>query len=289
MLNEDGTIVRNRGMEAGSLLSRLASLPRAERLVADAVLADPVESMRGSIGELAARSGTSPATVMRLARRLGHAGFADWKIVLAQEHGRSSQFGHPDLPDGANTSTVLDHCLADDVEALRAARPCIDADVFAKAVDLIVAAPEILFVGVGTSGALAEIAAYRFAALGVRANTISDALGQHLFASTLRAGSAVVALSHTGSSKDTVIAAATAQQRGATVIGITSSAQSPLAETADLVLITGANTTPKHLDVFANRVVHLSLLGALHTAASARLASTSAGIQAAKVVAAHQY
>ncbi len=289
MENINETIVRTEQVGPAPLLSHLASLPAAERRVAEAVLADPIESMRGSIGALAGRSGTSPATVIRLARRLGHTGFAEWKIALAQERGRNSQFGRPEIPTDAGTETIVAYTLADDAEALRTARQFIDPLVFTEAVERLVAAPEILFVGVGTSGALAQLAAYRFGALGIRSNAISDALGQHLAAANLQPGSVVVAVSHTGSSRDTIVAAETAQQYGALVLGVTSSARSPLAEMADLVLVTGADSAPQHHEVFANRVVHLSLLGALHTAADMRLSKSDKGSRSAGIVATHQF
>lgn len=289
MSDIDETILHVARKSTAGLLTELASLPPAERLVAETVLAHPAESMRGSIGQLASRSETSPATVVRLARRLGYDGFADWKIALAEEQGRSSQFGHAAVPAGSPTETAAHHTLADDADALRVASRFVDPSSFNAAVDHICDAAEVLFLGVGTSGSLAELAAYRFSALGIRAHNARDALGQHLATTNLSYESTAIAISHTGSTKATILSVRTAQEHGATVIGITSSARSPLAETADVVLITGGDAAPQHLDVFANRVVHLSLLGALHSAAARRLKTPKKGTEAAKVIARHQF
>ncbi|NOX30004.1 MAG: MurR/RpiR family transcriptional regulator [Actinobacteria bacterium] len=284
----DETILRTGEQDTAQLLSRLGSLPPAERLVAEAVLAKPIESMRGSIGELATRSSTSPATVIRLARRLGYSGFADWKIALAEQAGRSSQFGHVTVPTGAPTESAVHYTLAADSESLRTAGHFIDNVAFSAAVEQITLASEIMFIGAGTSGALAQLAAYRFSALGIRAHAISDTLHQHLAAANIGSRSVVIAISHTGSTKTTIRAATTAQERGAVVVGIVSSAKSPLAETANLVLVTAGDQGPEQ-DVFANRVVHLSLLGALHTAAGIALGTPEEGTKAAKIIATYQY
>jgi DNA-binding MurR/RpiR family transcriptional regulator len=42
---------------------------------------------------LAARAAVSPATMVRLSRRLGYTGYAALKLAIAQEAGRADQFG----------------------------------------------------------------------------------------------------------------------------------------------------------------------------------------------------
>jgi DNA-binding MurR/RpiR family transcriptional regulator len=46
-----------------------------------------------SVGRLAARAAVSPATMVRLSRRLGYTGYAALKLAIAQEAGRADQFG----------------------------------------------------------------------------------------------------------------------------------------------------------------------------------------------------
>ena len=78
-----------------------------------------------------------------------------------------------------------------------------------------------MFAGVGGSAALAALAAFRFAALGIRiATSAMDALVQHLQADTLRAGEVCVAISHTGKSRDTIDVARAAALAGALTVGV---------------------------------------------------------------------
>src|SRR3990170_1834982 len=65
-----------------------ASLPRAERRVAEVVLADPGAAAFATVAELGRRAGTSGATVVRLAVRLGYDG---WVGLQAEARERLDQ------------------------------------------------------------------------------------------------------------------------------------------------------------------------------------------------------
>lgn len=251
-----------------SLRQRLTALPDAERRVAEAVLADAAMAARESVGELAARAGSSPATVVRLARRLGLPGYSALRLALAEEVGWSHHFGHHDAGEPAGSS-ALQRALGDDSRSLQEAAQAVDGAAFDAAVDHVVAAAELLAVGVGASAALAELAAFRFTALGLPSSMVRDPLEQQLRAQVLRESTVCLAISHTGASRATVGAAKAASEGGAPVIAVTTFARSPLADLADVALVSGY-ARPGDTELFANRVVHLSLLGALHEAVAAR-------------------
>jgi RpiR family carbohydrate utilization transcriptional regulator len=268
--------------------SQLGRLPEAERRVAEVLLADAGGAIHESVGQLAGRAGVSPATVVRLSRRLGYEGFAALKIAIAQESGRTNQFGHP-APGIASSAVPFVQVMAADAQSIRGAAQSIDAAAFARSRTAIANADEVLFAGVGGSAALAALAAFRFAALGVRASVSADALSQHLRAATLGAGDACVAISHTGESRDTIEAVTTAGQTGAATIGVTSFAGSPLTQAVDVALVCADAGDTAARELFANPIALVSVLGALHAGvALLRPASTSPGA-AARLIASHQY
>src|SRR5437764_7261291 len=250
--------------------SHYRELPEAEARIAAAVLDDPVLVTSESVGDLAARAGTSTATVVRLCRRIGFDGFYRFKIALAHEVGMNRHFGHPEIGSNDQVS-VLQSAMVADAQEIAGAVSLVPADAFAAAVEAIVSATDVLFAGVGTSGPLAQLGALRFLVLGVHATAVQDVQAQDLAARLLRPGSACVLISHTGSSKETVAIAKSARAAGASTIAITSFARSPLAQVCDLVLSTGNRRDPRTLELFTSRAVHVSLLGALHAAAAARL------------------
>lgn len=64
----------------------LSSLSNKQRLVADFILANPTTILFASVVEVAEHSKVDPATVVRLAKRLGFSGFPELREQLRNEH-----------------------------------------------------------------------------------------------------------------------------------------------------------------------------------------------------------
>jgi DNA-binding MurR/RpiR family transcriptional regulator len=273
---------------SAQLRAGLVGLPDAERRVAELLLAQPTEARYDSVGRLADRAGVSTATVVRLSRRLGYAGYAALKLAIAHEAGRADQFGYA---RGQADSTLLLHqrVMADDAHSIRGGAQAIDAAAFEDARAAIAGADQVMFAGVGGSAALALLAAFRFSALGVRATSTTDALVQHLQADALHPGDVCVAISHTGESRDTIDVATAASRAGAVTIGITSSAGSPLTQVVQISLVCADQHDPTARELFANPVAMVSALGALHAGVAERLPTSAAPAAAARAITSHQY
>ena len=273
---------------SAQLRAGLAGFPDAERRVAERLLAHPTEAGSDSVGRLAEGAGVSPATVVRLSRRLGYAGYAALKLAIAHEAGRADQFGYGRAQAGS-TARLHERVMADDAHSIRGGAQAIDAAAFEDAHAAIAGAEQVMFAGVGGSAALAALAAFRFSALGVRVTSAMDALVQHLQADTLHAGDVCVAISHTGESRDTIDVATAAARAGATTIGVTSSAGSPLTQTVQIALVCADQHDPTTRELFANPVAMVSALGALHAGVAARLPASAAPTAAAQAITSHQY
>ena len=91
-----------------SVLARLGtlapSLRESERKIADYILTHPDEITYMSITELAERTDTSEATVIRFAQRLGYSGYAALKIALTIDR----RDGAVPLPPGPGLGVELE-------------------------------------------------------------------------------------------------------------------------------------------------------------------------------------
>jgi DNA-binding MurR/RpiR family transcriptional regulator len=291
MSRSDETSVLSATGPSTQLRAALAGLPDAERRVAELLLSGPAEAGYDSVGRLAERAGVSPATVVRLSRRLGYAGYAALKLAIAHEAGRADQFGYGRAGGaGPGSSAPLhERVMADDAHSIRAGARALDAAAFEEAVAATAAAEHVMFAGVGASAALAALAAFRFSPLGVRVTSTMDALVQHLQADTLGAADVCVAISHTGESRDTIDVAAAASSAGAITIGVTSSAGSPLTQAVQIALVCADQHDPTARELFANPVAIVSVLGALHAGVAERLPASAAPAAAARAITSHQY
>ncbi len=244
------------------LRAHLPGLQAADARVARVVLDQPEVVIHRSAAEVGELAGTSAATVVRCAQKLGFKGFHDLKLSLAQELPAFSR----DLP-GASALARVTRAGA---EAVRDAGALVDPAAFEAAVTAIGGAGRVVFAGVGTSAPLCQDVAYRFSAIGISAEAPADVHVQHVRARRLAAGDVCVAVSHTGSTHETLQAAGGAVHAGATVVAITSFTRSALTELADVVIVSGARELGLRLEAVASRLAHLAVLDALLVAVAER-------------------
>jgi DNA-binding MurR/RpiR family transcriptional regulator len=252
-----GTLIRLRGL--------YPSLKAALRKVADVTLARPELAIYASVNEVAAAAGVSEATVMRLCRLLGFRGFQDFKIALARELVTPLQRLHEEVTEGDDAATIVRKVFQANLAALQDTLAVLDMGAMAQAAQWLQAARRLVLLGVGTSGPIVTDAANKFFRLGLTVQAITDAHLMMMAAALLTPQDVVVAVSHSGSTRDTAEAAKTAKEAGARVICITNNSLSPLTKTAHLVLVTASRETRFRQEAMASRLCQTSILDSLYT------------------------
>jgi DNA-binding MurR/RpiR family transcriptional regulator len=249
--------------------AHLPGLQAADARVARVVVDQPEAVIHRSAAEVAELAGTSAATVVRCAQKLGFKGFHDLKLALAQQLPTLIR-DQTAAPAADPRVAALAQVTRAGAEAVRDAGALVDPASFENTVAVIDRAARVLFVGVGTSAPLCQDAAYRFSAIGIGAEAPADAHMQHVQARLLTVGDVCVAVSHTGSTHETLQATRGAAQAGATVVAITSFARSALTDLADCVIVAGARELGLRLEAVASRLAHLAILDALLVAVAER-------------------
>ena len=214
--------------------------------------------MHRSVSEVAEAAGASTATVVRCAQKAGFRGFHDLKLALAHDAATvTAAVGQ------ATAGSTLSEVLEAGAQTLHDAAGLVDPDAFAAAAERIAAARRVLFVAVGTSAALAQDAAYRFATAGVRSVAPADVHAQHVLARSLTASDVCVAVSHSGSTRETLAAVNAADLAGAVTVAVTSFAHSPLTQLATHTLLAGTRELALRLEALSSRLAHMAVLDAL--------------------------
>ncbi len=252
-----GALIRLRGL--------YPSLKAALRKVADLVLAQPEMAIYASVNEVAAAAQVSEATVMRLCRVLGFRGFQDFKIALARELVSPLQRLHEEVTAGDDPATIVRKVFQANIAALQDTLEVLDMEAMARAARLMLAARTVLLIGVGTSGPIVEDAANKFFRLGLNVKAITDAHLMMMAAALLTEQDVVLAVSHSGSTRDPVETARVAKEAGAKVICITNNSLSPLTKAADLVLVTASRETRFRQEAMASRLSQTSIIDSLYT------------------------
>lgn len=263
-----------RDTAAGTVVARiratLPSLVPSEARVAHMVNNQPTAVIHCSVTELAGLAGTSASTVMRFCQKLGYRGYQDFKIALAQDATPPLRQLQADVLDDDSPSTILGKVVHAAADAVAEASTTVDRATFAEAVEVLNAADRILIVGVGSSAPIVQDIAYRFLTIGLRVEAPVDVHVQHVTAGLLGIEDVCLAISHTGSTRETVAVMRTASLTGAETIAVTSFLRSPLTEVVRLSLVTGSKETSFRVEAVASRLAHLSVLDALFVALAVR-------------------
>lgn len=143
----------------------IASLNNIEMLVYNYVIKNRDKVMYMTIRELAEAAGVSTTTVLRFCRKLNCEGYSEFrvrfKLYLEQNEPQQASFGASEIISffkGVNNDE-FDQLLN-------------------QAVEIILLSERIIFVGAGTSGALAEYGARFFSNVGKFSNHIDDLISR---------------------------------------------------------------------------------------------------------------
>jgi DNA-binding MurR/RpiR family transcriptional regulator len=242
---------------------RLDDLRNSEKKVALAVLDSPNTVIYQSISELAENAGVSEPTVLRFCRALGFRGYHDLKIQLAQDLVPEVKNIHEDVASGDDAATLIRKVLNANVIAINATLDTLDPTMVERAIQALARAKHIHFFGLGGSGAVAMDAHHKFFRLGVPCGWQSDSHMQAMCAALMTPRHVVVAISHSGSTKDIVESLEFAKASGATTIAIVSHRKSPVASLADIALCVQTKETGFKPEPMSSRIAHLCVIDVL--------------------------
>ena len=249
--------------------SALPSLRASEQAIATAVLAEPALAATLSIGGLAEKCGTSTTSVVRFYKKIGYQGYSDFRMDLARETTREQAVANVALEmyeDIAKTDSLQDvvskiafnetMSIADTAEAL-------DVDRLSDAVSALSGARRIDIFGVGASAWVGQDLQQKFHRIGLTAHSWQDAHSAGTSAALLGPDCVFVAISHSGSTLDTVDAMRIASEAGARTVAVTNHSDSPLARAADIVLTTAARESPFRSGALGSRMAQMMIIDCL--------------------------
>ncbi|WP_445189226.1 MurR/RpiR family transcriptional regulator [Pseudonocardia sp. Cha107L01] len=254
------------GSVLAHIRARVPAMTERGRRIGQMILDDPLNVIHLTVTDIAERTNTSVATVVRFCQDIGLRGFTDLKIRLAAETIPPERGLHEDVMAGDAPTTILTKVLTSTAAAVTAAADTVDPAAFATAVALLRDARQLLCVGVGTSSPLAQDAGYRFRTAGLPAEAPHDAHVQHVSARLLSPGAVCLCFSHTGQTRETLGSVTAARAAGAATVAITSFFNSPLTELVDVALVAGSRETDFRVEAITSRIAHIAVLDALYVA-----------------------
>lgn len=252
-------------------------LRRAERQVADVVLADVSFAVDASNAAIAQRANVSEPTVTRFCRSIGCEGVRDFKLKLAQSVVVGRLYldtASPEQLEG-DGSPLMKVVFSEARNAISVVERSIDPASVLEAADLVANAHQVVVLGLGgSSTSLAHETQNRLFRYGIVTVSHSDPYILKMTAATLKPNDLVIAISGTGRTREVIEVVELAKHYRAKTIGITAP-DSELAALCDVKLTVEVPEYPDTLKPTASRYAFLLIIDLLSTAVGYRLDPSS--------------
>jgi DNA-binding MurR/RpiR family transcriptional regulator len=222
------------------LAATIDTLPKRLRQCADYISQNSERIAVSTVADLAAGADVPPSAVMRFCQILGFSGFSGMQRLFREAYA-------PGWPDYATRLQNLkagaagspSSLVAEFVEAgrlsLEGLATALDEAALERAVATLSRAETIHIIGFRRSFPVAAYLAYVFEKMAVPA-MLHDGAGHLDHRHAMRPGDAVLAISFTPYSEETLVLATDAHARGLPVVALSDHRASPLARLAETVL-----------------------------------------------------
>lgn len=238
----------------------------SEQKIAKYIIENPREAMELSVMELAKKSDTSVASVIRFCKTLGLKGYQDLKIAVSictMEDRKKDRILHERINVDDPPEVILDKMSADSIQAIEETKELLDSVSLQKAIEAIHRAENIHISSVGASSIVGLDAQYKFSRINIPVFMYFDHHIQITSAVHLTERDVAIGISHSGRTKEVIDVLKIAKDREATTIAITQYGNSPIQEVSDIVLYTASVENNFRSGAMASRMAQLLVIDSL--------------------------
>ena len=246
--------------------SMYPSLTKTEKKIADYVLKDPDSVLYATVTDLAEKADAGETSVLRFCRNLGFKSYQDFKLSLAKDLVTPLKHQESQIEENDELSIVAQKMTMENIASLEHTLSLLNMNELQKAVDAILKAQRLFFMGVGSSAMTAMDAQYRFMRLGFVGEAVTDPHVMVMNATLMSSNDVVFGISTSGSTKDLVDTVRLAKENNVYFICLTSHAKSPITKYADSILLIRSRETPLQGGAFSSKMAQIHVLDILSTA-----------------------
>ena len=243
--------------------SMAPTLSKGQRRIATYITESYDKAAFMTASKLGKAVGVSESTVVRFAMELGYDGYPTMQKVLQElVMSRLTTVQRMGVTnDRIGDQDVVSSVLQSDMEKLRRTAEQLNREDFQDCVDAFLKARNIYVVGVRSAAALANFAGYYLNYMFDNVHVITSSGGSEVLEKLVhvRPEDVVLAISFPRYSTSTIKGVQYCRQAGATVVGLTNSSLSPLAQICDHTLIAKSDM----VSLVDSLVAPLSVLNAL--------------------------
>lgn len=217
-----------------------------------------------SVSEAAEACKVSKAAMVRYAQKLGYKGYQAMKINIAQETIEPEKQIYGKLVKTDTIKSIMNKIISSHIQALKDTLRVLDDSAIEQAIKYILHANQLLFMGIGGAGSVAQDGQHKFMKIGRLAHFYADYNLQTMAVSTLSSKDVIIAISHSGDSMELLNLLEIASHSNVKIIAITNYSKSSIVELADVSLFTYSDETAVNSDALSSRIAELAILDILY-------------------------
>ncbi|GAA6295252.1 MurR/RpiR family transcriptional regulator [Enterocloster asparagiformis] len=245
------------------------NLSAAENQVREYILKYPKKVLEYTVYELAKESFTSPATVVRLCKKIDIKGFARLKVLLAEETKyfqdmKLNLLDTTTIEKNDSPHAIIEKITNIAIKTIEETRVLVNEKQFMQVARLLQKAVIVDFYGVGASSPVAIDAQYKFMRIGKNVITYQLYDRQYVQAVNSDASHVGIIISYSGETKEMLKIAGILQKNGTPVVAVTSSGENSLNRIADYNLFVTAKETVFRSGAMASRTAQLYIIDILY-------------------------
>jgi len=248
-----------------NMLKYKEDLSMAERAVLDYLIENKANLKEFSVEKIAEAAYTSPASVVRMCKKLGYKGFKDFKIDFILANAKV------EVPENKEYTDVIlsknpragQSAIENNIKALEETLKIYDEESVTKAANIIMNARKILIFGKGSSYLVAKDLEMKLRRINKFAISQGESHEQLIDATFINPKDVIIFISNSGKTKEIISSALLAKDKKAKIVSITKIGSSMLADLSDVVLYTNSLEGEFRSGAMTSRISQMCMIDAL--------------------------
>lgn len=241
-----------------------------EKTIVKYILENPKDIPEMTIYQLAEKTFSSPASIIRMCKKNGFSGYKDLTKALIyelamREHNKNQETREV-LKSSDSLKSIIDNVTYKNIISLEDTKNIIDIDIIEKCVELLNKCENICIFGIGSSLIVAKDAQQKFMRLNRYCTVIDDWHLQLLTARNMSQNDLGIIISYSGQTVEMLECAKAMKENGVKIISITKYGISPVVDLCDYNIFVAANESTFRSGAMSSRISQLNIIDILFTA-----------------------
>lgn len=250
-----------------NMLKYKEDLSMAERAILDYLIENKNVLKNFNVEKIAEATYTSPASVVRMCKKLGYKGFKDFKIDFILSNAKV------EIPENKEYNDVIlskesnfgKSVIENNIRILEETLKIHDSEALQKAAETIMKARRIFIFGKGSSYLVCKDLEMKLRRINRLAIAQGESHEQLVDASFLNANDVLIVISNSGKTKEIISSALLAKEKKAKIIAVIKLGNSLLNDLSDIKLYTTSLEGEFRSAAMTSRISQLCVIDALFT------------------------